>query len=104
MKRLRVSTDHYQNSNDKVALTNPKESYQFKRFDNCEQNRQDQQGLVRTQPVKETVNGARNSHSQTLLLTIKPLQQAPTMNNVTQALSSSGHFPWRCVREARADF
>jgi hypothetical protein len=29
---------------------------------NCERNRQCQEGLVRTKPIEETVNGARNSH------------------------------------------
>jgi hypothetical protein len=61
-KTPRVSADHYQNSSDKVAPTNDKESYQFERFDNCERNRQGQEGLVRTKPIEETVNGARNSH------------------------------------------
>jgi hypothetical protein len=67
-KTSRVSADHYQNSSDKVAPTNHKESYQFERFDNCERNRQDQEGVVRTKPVKETVNGARNSHWSNLVV------------------------------------
>ena len=49
IKTPRISADHYQNSSDKVTLTNHKESYEFERFNNCERNRQDQEGLVRTE-------------------------------------------------------
>jgi hypothetical protein len=76
-----VSADHHQNSSYKVAPTNHKESYQLQRFDNCERNRQDQEGLIRTKPPEETVNGARNSHCLTLLLTITPLQQDRSLSS-----------------------
>jgi hypothetical protein len=59
-KTARVSADHYQNSGDKVPPANHKEGYQFEWFDNCERNRKDQERLVRTKPVEETVKHPSN--------------------------------------------
>ena len=88
-KTTRVSADHYQKSGNKVAPTNHKESYQLERFDDCQRNRQDQEGLVRAKAVEETVNGAGNSHRSSLALDHNTVAARSFVDGVRR-LSKSG--------------